>query len=96
MSIQRPQPPQEAITTLQQTLPTWQRPKPLTVFQHVQTTPSTEWVIDHWLGRYPVVDVYVDNNGEKRLAIPLNVNVDSMNKCTVYFSQPQSGIATVG
>lgn len=96
MPIQQPQPPQETVTTLQTALPTWQGPKVVTIFEHTQTTASTEWIINHWLGRYPVVDVYIDINGEKKLAIPLNVVVDSVNRCTVYFSQPQSGIATVG
>ena len=111
MPIQTPQPPAEIIfsygdegpgptgPTGPQTpvlQPTWLSPKPVAVFQFVRSTPSTEWIIEHWLGRYPVVDVYIDMNGEKKLAIPLSITVDSVNKCTVHFSQPQSGLATVG
>ena len=65
------------------------------VYEHVQTAPSNTWVIQHWLGSYPAVDIYIDYAGEKHRVLPLEVQYNSVNSCTILFTSAYSGLATV-
>lgn len=64
-------------------------------YQHTQSTAATVWTIDHHLGVYPMVDVYIDVDGGLQKIIPKAVTYVTPNQCTVTFSSAQSGVATV-
>ncbi len=66
-----------------------------TIFEYEQVALSDTWVIEHNLGVYPAIDVFVPFNGDNVKIIPLNITYDSPNQCTVTFSSPRSGFATV-
>lgn len=65
------------------------------LFQHDQPSASDTWVIVHNLNDYPIVDVYVDFNGGVEKIIPNEVTYTDANTCTVTFTTPFSGFATV-
>lgn len=65
------------------------------IYEHVQDTPSSTWVIEHNLLVYPVVDIFVLFEGEYHKIIPVSVTYDDENQCTVVFSSPREGYATV-
>lgn len=67
----------------------------ITIFEHVQADESDTWVIEHNLGVYPAIDIYVDHLGDKQKILPLGVVYDSPNQCTVTFSTARTGLATV-
>ncbi len=61
-----------------------------------QTTASATWNINHGIGTmYPVVDVYVLENGSYTHFYSMGVSVVDSNNVTVTFSQPFAGYATV-
>lgn len=66
-----------------------------TSYKHEQTVPSTTWTIVHGGGGYPIVDAYVVENGETLKIIPSAVTFVDNNTCTLTFSTPRSGFATV-
>lgn len=66
-----------------------------TCYQHTQATPSATWVITHNLGMYPVVDIFVLFENEYHKIMPAGVTYDSGNQCTITFSTPRQGYATV-
>ena len=70
-------------------------PKVATVYNHVQDTPSSTWVIEHWIGGYPIVDAFTPNNGDLVKILPASVEYTSPNTCTLTFSSAISGFATV-
>jgi hypothetical protein len=57
--------------------------------EHIQTTPSTTWVIQHNLGYMPIVRIFVGNEEVQPLSITHNSNF----QCTVTFTQSLVGIA---
>jgi hypothetical protein len=61
--------------------------KPTYAFEFYQTNPSTTWVVDHGLGRQPIVRVFVGNQEVQ----PETVTFDSMDTITITFSTPQVG-----
>jgi len=63
--------------------------------QFTQASASDTWVINHKLGQYPVVDVYVSYNGEMQKILPLAIDYTDKDTCTITFSAPRAGIATV-
>lgn len=64
-------------------------------YKHEQTVAASTWVINHNLGVYPAVDVYVDYNGEIQKILPLSVTyVDAMT-CNVEFSAARAGTAII-
>lgn len=65
------------------------------IYRHAQVAASSTWVIPHGLDRYPMVDVFVDTSGSLRKMIPAQVQYTDANTCTVTFSTPQTGLATV-
>jgi hypothetical protein len=62
--------------------------KPTYSFIHYQTEAATDWVINHGLGREPIVRVFVGNQEVQPLAIVHN----SLNQLTVRFSEAFTGI----
>lgn len=64
-------------------------PRPSIAFEHTQTTPSTTWIVDHNLGYYPIVRVFIGNQEVQ----PLSITHDSVFRTTISFSEPQVGIA---
>lgn len=70
------------------------------IFRYTQTTPSTDWVIEHNLGTngstgVPIVDVYMNLNGQKTKVIPNITTMNNKNSITVIFNEPQTGEAVV-
>ena len=59
---------------------------------HKQTTPSTSWLVKHYLGsRRPLIETY-DVSGNK---IGHNVNRDTQtfDSCEIVFAIPMAGVA---
>lgn len=61
--------------------------------EHVQSAESIEWVINHQMGRYPVINVYVTSDATTKIVFPSNVEVIDDMTCKLSFSIPRSGIA---
>ena len=59
-------------------------------YVHVQNTPSTSWVINHNLAKYPSVTV-LDSAGTEVVGAIVH---NSINQCVVTFSAGFSGKAT--
>ena len=68
---------------------------PTEMFQFEQSTPSDTWVLVHNLKDYPIVDVYVMHEGELQKMLPNEVVYTDLDTCTILFTQPYSGYATV-
>jgi hypothetical protein len=66
-----------------------------TMYRHEQTTPATQWVINHYLKDYPIVDVYVSYNDDIQKIIPSAITYVNQDTCTVDFTVPFSGYASV-
>jgi hypothetical protein len=65
-------------------------------YQHTQDTPSTTWVVPHNIGtNAPIVDCYIDVEGEQTKIIPADVVVTSTLVVTIEFTTPQVGTAYV-
>ena len=60
-------------------------------YDHVQSTPDTNWIIDFPFKAVPVVDVLVDINGELTKVIPDQVNRVSDTRVEIIFTHPFSG-----
>lgn len=61
-----------------------------------QTTPSTGWTFNHYLGeKYPAISVFDSNDN---IIVPTNINAVDDNTLTLTFTSPVSGVvsATVG
>lgn len=69
--------------------------RPVTQYRHIQEAASTTWNIEHNLDTYPIVDVYVDNGGVVQKVVPKAVTYVDHNNCSVLFSRPTAGFATV-
>lgn len=65
----------------------------LITYQHSQLTESDEWVINHKLGVYPAIDVYVIVNGTLTKIIPADIMINDLNTATVKFTRPFAGTA---
>lgn len=64
-------------------------------FTYEQVSTSSEWVINHFLNRYPIVNVYVIQNGVERIFTPSEIQVVDMNTCKLIFPFAISGIAEI-
>lgn len=64
-------------------------------YQHNQDTPASTWVVPHKLGVYPIVDVFIDDNGTMKKILPLSVEYTDAGTLTITFSSAQAGIAMV-
>jgi len=62
---------------------------PTYAFEFMQTSPSTTWTINHGLGRYPIVRVFVGNQEVQ----PASVVFTNINTVTLTFTTPQVGQA---
>lgn len=60
---------------------------------HIQSVPSSMWVIPHNLGRLPAIDVYVDHQGSLQKIQPKSIVKQDDNVSKIYFSQPMTGQA---
>ena len=65
------------------------------LYQHTQTEASTSWVVQHNLNRYPVIDVFITYEAQLQKILPASVTYNNSNQCTVTFSSPRTGYATV-
>lgn len=59
-------------------------------FEYTTTTASTTWVIEHYLGYYPIVRVFTDTNEE---ILPMSIVHDSLFQTTITFSTARTGTA---
>jgi hypothetical protein len=66
-----------------------------TVFRHEQASASATWTIVHKLHDYPIIDVFVNYNGEIHKIIPSQVTYTDEDTVTISFTTPYSGFATV-
>jgi hypothetical protein len=62
---------------------------PSYAFEFFQTNPSTSWTINHNLGRYPIVRIFIGNQEVQ----PESITFDTVNTVTVTFSVAQVGQA---
>ncbi len=58
-------------------------------YDHVQSSPSAEWVVNHNLGLRPAVSVLSPGGVE----VSAHVIHQSTNQLRIYFAQPQTGSA---
>ncbi len=65
------------------------------IYEHTQDVASDTWVVEHNLGVYPAIDVFIPFEGDTLRIMPLGITYDSPNQCTVTFSSPRTGFATV-
>ena len=61
--------------------------------EHTQSTPSNTWIIDHTLGYYPIVEIFVNNDGKLVKIMPLDVEQVSISQVKVTFSGNFTGFA---
>ena len=66
---------------------------PIRPHKHVQSTPSTTWVITHNSGYKPAISVLVYENEVLTPILPLNVEHTSDNVVTITFSSNRTGEA---
>ena len=67
-----------------------------TSYKHVQTTPSSTWIIEHGLSTsVPVIDCWVDYNGERIRVMPKTVEKINGSSCKITFTGDQVGFAVV-
>lgn len=69
--------------------------RPITPRTFEITSASDAWTIEHGLGAYPIVDVYIDLAGEMNKVIPLSVTYVDVNTCVIGFSVPRTGTAVI-
>jgi hypothetical protein len=66
-----------------------------TIYQHVQESASDSWAVEHNLGGYPTVEVFIMVHGELQKVIPRAVTYVDANSCTVSFTAAYTGFAQV-
>lgn len=64
-------------------------------YQHNQSTPSALWEITHNLGVYPIVDVYVNIDGNMEKILPKDIIRINDNVVNIEFSSPFAGVARI-
>ena len=70
-------------------------PQVATNYTFEQTGEASTWVITHNLQRYPVVDVFILNEGDIERIMPDTVTYTNKNTVTLGFSAPRAGYVTV-
>lgn len=75
-------------------MPTYSK-MPSQVFEFTQAVASDTWVILHNMKMYPIVDVFVEFQGESQKILPSAVTYTDANTCTISFSTPFAGKATL-
>jgi len=63
-------------------------------FLFVQDTPASIWTIKHACG-YPIVDIYISQNGVNEKMIPKEIVYVSDSLVEVHFTKPFAGFAKV-
>lgn len=63
--------------------------KPTYSYMHYQDSPANSWVVNHGLGREPIVRVFVGNQEVQ----PQSITHTTSNSLTIAFAQAYSGIA---
>ena len=64
--------------------------------EHTQSVASDTWVITHNLGTMaPIIDVYVEHNGQQEKILPFAVRAISNTTAHVVFSSARTGKAMV-
>ena len=58
-------------------------------FEHIQTSLASEWTINHGLGHYPIVRVFIGTEEVQ----PSQIIHDTVNTCRVIFTSPYVGSA---
>jgi len=61
----------------------------VTIFEHVQGTPASTWILNHNLGYYPDIHVYTSGNSE----VLAEIVHTSVNQAIIYFNAPTTGRA---
>ena len=65
-------------------------------YAHTQEIASDTWVITHNRGlNYPIVDCFIDENGDTYKVMPLSVEITSDSVVTVRWSSERAGKALV-
>lgn len=65
-------------------------------YTHIQTTPVAVWTVQHSIGTmYPIIDCFIEFNGELVKSIPTSIEATSSSVTTVTWSSPQSGKASI-
>ena len=59
-----------------------------------QDSPSALWIIKHACG-YPVIDVYITENGKSEKIIPQEIVYASQSQVEVHFTCPFAGFAKI-
>ena len=66
-----------------------------TGYDHVQTIAAAVWTINHNLGSYPIADAYIMYDGDLQRILPSAVTYVDGNTCTMTFTTPRAGFASV-
>ena len=65
-------------------------------YNHVQTSASASWAVNHALASDSVaVDVMIDNGGNLEKILPADIRIDDANNITITFSSAQTGKARI-
>lgn len=64
-------------------------------YQHTQSTPATEWIVQHDLDRYVVQDTFFDIGGNLSKVLPASVEYIDSNSIKIVFSEAQTGTVKV-
>jgi hypothetical protein len=64
-------------------------PAPTYGYEYTQTSPSTTWTVNHGLGYYPVVRVFIGSEEVQ----PAQIIHDSVNSLRIIFTAPYVGVA---
>ena len=63
-------------------------------FLFTQENPADVWVIKHACG-YPVIDIYITENGATEKIIPKDIVYVSQSQVEVHFTRPFAGFAKI-
>ena len=63
--------------------------KPTYAYEHYQTSPSLTWTVNHGLGTYPLIRVFVGNQEVQ----PASITHETVNTSVITFHTPQVGQA---
>lgn len=68
----------------------------LVSYKHVQATPASVWLIEHGLSTdVPVIDCWVELNGETVRVVPKSIERIDGSTCKAVFSSDRVGFAVV-
>jgi len=68
----------------------------LNSYKHIQSTPAAVWIIEHGLSTdVPVIDCWLDVDGERVRVIPKTVERIDGSSCKIIFTSDRVGFAVV-